>query len=38
MKHPDSTDICDLSARLFPQKWRKVAWALTSIAFLLNNL
>jgi len=38
MKHPDSTDICDLSARLFPARWRKVAWIATSVAFLLNNL
>lgn len=38
MHHPESTDICDLSSRLFPAKFRKAAFIFTSIAFLLNNL
>ncbi|KAK9898346.1 hypothetical protein P389DRAFT_32478 [Cystobasidium minutum MCA 4210] len=38
LAHPESTDICDLSSRLFPAKYRKAAFVFTSIAFLLNNL
>lgn len=37
LRHPESTDICDLSSRLFPEKWRVYAWYLTSAGFLLNN-
>lgn len=38
LAHPESTDICDLSSRLFPAKYRKIAFWFTSVAFLLNNL
>jgi len=38
LRHPESTDICDLGSRLFPDRFRKVAWVVISIAFLLNNL
>jgi len=38
MAHPDSQDIVDLSTRLFPLKYRKAAYIVVSIMFLLNNL
>jgi len=38
MAHPGSTDIVDLSARLFPVKYRKVVTIVVSGMFLLNNL
>jgi len=38
MAHPESTDIIDLSARLFPPKYRKIVYPIVATAFLLNNL
>lgn len=38
LQNPGSTDIVNLSSRLFPEKWRKTAYIVVSIMFLLNNL
>lgn len=38
MAHPGSTDIIDLSSRLFPPRYRKIVYPIVAAMFLLNNI
>ena len=38
MRHPEARDICDIARSLFPGKWGTLAFEVTALMLLLNNI